>query len=117
MPPEECGICGSTVALGDAAHVMLNAKSEDGVRDYYVCPTCFEEELVPHFPDRAGDGDEAGEGTNAEADDEEDEGNEDTGTEPGDGDDPTGPEGDETTDPTDREGPPDATDSTTDARD
>lgn len=100
MPPEECGICGATVALGDAAHVMLNAKSEDGVRDYYVCPTCFEEELVPHFPDRVEEGDEG-----------------DDGTEDAAGDEGTGPESDEGEDPTDREGPPDATDSTTDARD
>ena len=55
MPPETCGICGAAVALGDAAHVMLNAKSEEGVRDYYVCPTCFEEELLPHFPEPAGE--------------------------------------------------------------
>lgn len=51
MPAEECGICGATVALGDAAHVMLNSKSEEGVRDYYVCPTCFEDELLPYFPE------------------------------------------------------------------
>ncbi|HKL28211.1 MAG TPA: hypothetical protein VJ898_02970 [Natrialbaceae archaeon] len=55
MPPETCGICGAAVALGDAAHVMLNAKSEEGVRDYYVCPTCFEEELLPHFPEPTGE--------------------------------------------------------------
>jgi hypothetical protein len=61
MPPETCGICGAAVALGDAAHVMLNSKSEEGVRDYYVCPTCFEEELVPHFPDPVGESDEEGE--------------------------------------------------------
>ncbi|MFT4889600.1 MAG: hypothetical protein ACI9YT_000510 [Halobacteriales archaeon] len=112
MPPEECGICGATVALGDAAHVMLNAKSEDGVRDYYVCPSCFEEELVPHFPDRAGDENEEDEGTEDAA------GDEDAGTDSDDEEDPTGPGGDGTTsDPADREGPPDATDPTTDARD
>jgi hypothetical protein len=75
MPPEECGICGATVALGDAAHVMLNAKSEEGVRDYYVCPTCFEEELVPHFPERdrdtgVDDGDDEGDQNDGRVDGE-----------------------------------------------
>lgn len=81
MPPETCGICGATVALGDAAHVMLNAKSEEGVRDYYVCPTCFEEELLPHFPDPAG-----GE---AETEETTDEGTEETSA-GGENADPTG---------------------------
>lgn len=90
MPPETCGICGATVALGDAAHVMLNAKSEEGVRDYYVCPTCFEEELVPHFPDRKGDGEEA--------EDDVESGDSGTGTEESAVDEPTDSTG--TADPT-----------------
>lgn len=68
MPAEECGICGATVALGDAAHVMLNSKSEDGVRDYYVCPTCFEDELLPYFPEPATEGKDPGSGSVEEAD-------------------------------------------------
>ncbi|MFW5895976.1 MAG: hypothetical protein ACOCUA_01175 [archaeon] len=90
MPPEECGICGAAVALGDAAHVMLNAKSEAGVRDYYVCPTCFEEELLPHFPDPAGGTEE----TDGTADDETGEtspGAENADATPADESDPTGP--------------------------
>jgi len=109
MPPEECGICGATVALGDAAHVMLNAKSEEGVRDYYVCPTCFEKELVPHFPEPAGDGDEAGdEGEDVSSADDDG-----TRSEPATEDDDTEPDvtgGD----PTDHESQADVTDPTTD---
>ncbi len=45
---EQCRLCGAPVRVADAAHVMLNAP-EVGVRDHYVCSTCYEESVEPLF--------------------------------------------------------------------
>lgn len=57
---ERCRLCGATVRVADAAHVMLNAP-EAGVEDCYVCPNCFAESVAPLFAggSDAEDGDEA----------------------------------------------------------
>lgn len=50
---EECRLCGATVHVPDAAHVMLNAP-ERGVDDCYVCPGCFEASVAPLFAGETG---------------------------------------------------------------
>lgn len=57
---EQCRLCGATVRVADAAHVMLNAP-DVGVRDHYVCPTCYGESVEPLFAS-GEDGADAGEG-------------------------------------------------------
>jgi hypothetical protein len=54
---ERCRLCGATVRVADAAHVMLNAP-DAAVEDCYVCPGCFEESVAPLFAagSDAGDG-------------------------------------------------------------
>jgi hypothetical protein len=49
---ERCRLCGATVRVADAAHVMLNAP-DAAVEDCYVCADCFEASVAPLF---AGDG-------------------------------------------------------------
>ena len=50
MAGEPCRICDATVAFSETVHVLLNARGEDGVVDYYVCRSCYEEHLAPLFP-------------------------------------------------------------------
>ena len=56
---EQCRLCGASVRVAAAAHVMLNAP-EAGVRDYYVCPACYDESVEPLFS--RAEGEEAGDG-------------------------------------------------------
>jgi len=46
MPVEHCGICGTQVPLGDAAHLLVNPP-DGSVTDYYVCLTCHRTEVAP----------------------------------------------------------------------
>ncbi len=52
---EQCRLCGTSVRVATAAHVMLNAP-EAGVRDYYVCSTCYEDSVDPLFSRAVGEG-------------------------------------------------------------
>jgi hypothetical protein len=45
---ERCRLCGATVRVADAAHVMLNAP-DAAVEDGYVCADCFEASVAPLF--------------------------------------------------------------------
>ncbi|MFB6114213.1 MAG: hypothetical protein ABEJ58_08965 [Halodesulfurarchaeum sp.] len=49
MNTEECGICHETVSFSDTVHVLIHTKSERGVVDFYVCRSCYEEDLDPLF--------------------------------------------------------------------
>jgi hypothetical protein len=51
MKPEECGVCGAAVPFADTVHVMIHTHSDEGVLDYYVCQSCYAEDLRPRFPD------------------------------------------------------------------
>lgn len=47
--PATCGICGDDVPLGHAVHTTINTKTDAGVVDHYVCPSCYEGDLAPLF--------------------------------------------------------------------
>lgn len=51
MVTETCGICEAQTSLRHTVHVMINTKSDDGVVDYYVCRSCYEDDIEPLFPD------------------------------------------------------------------
>ena len=46
---EECGICGREVPYSVTAHVLIHPNTDEGVRDYYVCRSCFDERVAPLF--------------------------------------------------------------------
>lgn len=46
---EDCSICGTTVPFSVTTHVMLNPSGEEGVSDWYVCQSCYEEHLEGLF--------------------------------------------------------------------
>lgn len=48
MAAEPCGICGDRVSFDDTVHVLVHTR-EDGVRDQYVCRSCYEERVEPLF--------------------------------------------------------------------
>jgi len=50
---ERCRLCGATVRVADAAHVVLNAP-DAAVADWYVCVDCFEGSVAPLFEGEAG---------------------------------------------------------------
>lgn len=49
MKPEECGVCGDLVSFSRTVHVMIHTHSDEGVLDYYVCQSCYEDDLRPLF--------------------------------------------------------------------
>jgi hypothetical protein len=48
MAGEPCRICDAVVSFSDTVHVLLHPR-EEGVVDYYVCRTCYEDRLAPLF--------------------------------------------------------------------
>jgi hypothetical protein len=46
---EECGICGEDVPYSLTAHVIVHPNTDEGVADYYVCRTCYDERVAPLF--------------------------------------------------------------------
>lgn len=49
MTTEPCRICKAVVPFDDTVHLTIHTKSEDGVVDYYVCRSCFEDDLEDLF--------------------------------------------------------------------
>lgn len=49
MPTEDCGVCGTQVPFSDTVHVLVHTRTDEGVVDYYVCRSCYDEELAPVF--------------------------------------------------------------------
>jgi hypothetical protein len=49
MPSEDCGICSATVPFAETVHVLIHTKTDEGVVDYYVCRSCYEDEMAPLF--------------------------------------------------------------------
>lgn len=49
MPTEECGICSAPVPFSDTVHILIHTKGDEGVLDYYVCDSCYQEEIAPAF--------------------------------------------------------------------
>ena len=43
---EECAACGATVPFSAAVHLLVHT-GEEGVRDGYVCRSCYEREVEP----------------------------------------------------------------------
>lgn len=48
---EECGICGDAVPYQLTAHVIVHPNTDEGVADYYVCRSCYDERVAPLFDD------------------------------------------------------------------
>lgn len=46
---EECGICGEAVPYSVTAHVLIHPNTDEGVMDYYVCRSCYDERIAPLF--------------------------------------------------------------------
>lgn len=53
MPGEPCRICDAVVSFSDTVHVLLNPRGDEGVVDYYVCRSCYDERLAPLFESSA----------------------------------------------------------------
>lgn len=53
---EHCRICGREVLYSESVHTTMHT-GDDGVVDFYVCGSCYEEELAP----LVGSDEEAGE--------------------------------------------------------
>jgi hypothetical protein len=49
MAGEECAICDALVSFADTVHVLMHTRSDEGVVDYYVCSSCYEDSLAPLF--------------------------------------------------------------------
>lgn len=49
MAVEACSICGARVPLSDTAHIMIHTKREEGVLDYYICQSCYDDEVASLF--------------------------------------------------------------------
>ncbi len=49
MAVEACSICGARVPLSDTAHIMIHTKREEGVLDYYICQSCYDDEVATLF--------------------------------------------------------------------
>lgn len=47
--PATCGVCGEDVPLSNAVHATIHTKTDAGIVDHYVCPSCYEERLAPLF--------------------------------------------------------------------
>ena len=43
--PETCGICQASIPFGDAIHLVIHTRSEEGVIDYFLCRSCYEQTL------------------------------------------------------------------------
>lgn len=54
MSGEPCRVCEAVVAFSDTVHVLLHTRGEDGVVDYYVCRSCYEDRLAPLFEPAPG---------------------------------------------------------------
>lgn len=46
---ETCGICGEEVPYSLTAHVTIHPNTDEGVVDYYVCRSCYDDRLAPLF--------------------------------------------------------------------
>lgn len=49
MPTEKCGICNGTVSFSETVHMLIHTKTDEGVVDYYICRSCYEEKVAPLF--------------------------------------------------------------------
>ena len=52
---EDCRICGREVLYSESVHTTMHT-GDDGVVDFYVCGTCYEEELAPLVAGHADEG-------------------------------------------------------------
>lgn len=55
MSTETCAICETVTPFEATVHVMFNATYAEGVDDYYICRTCFEERVAPLIASRDAD--------------------------------------------------------------
>lgn len=46
---ETCEICSEAVPYSLTAHVTIHPNTDEGVVDYYVCRSCFDEQVSPLF--------------------------------------------------------------------
>ena len=58
MTGEPCAVCEAVVSFSDTVHVLLNPRGDEGVVDYYVCRSCYEDRLAPLFEPTAAAADE-----------------------------------------------------------
>jgi len=46
---ETCAICGRDVPYRLTTHVLVNPGPDDGVADYFVCRSCYDDAVAPLF--------------------------------------------------------------------
>lgn len=49
MSGETCGVCGEDVPFSITVHVLVHTRSDEGVVDYYVCRSCYDDRVAPLF--------------------------------------------------------------------